>query len=766
MTTRHRSCFGIWFLCVAALVAATPARAADWRVDTVVSTHKLTATAPGVLEPFPAAPVTLLAARGEWESFQIVLTAGAAPLRDITVKYIPAESCLAAENVRLYRENYVYIDHPSGNQRLEKLWWPDALIPLSMAPIPALEPHRAVAVWVAVFVPPATAPGTYPLDFEVVADGAAQRVPAMLQVFPATMPPASLHANVAVYYDVVRDWYAKNAAALSDADFATLKKNYYDFLLDYRLNAYDPPVAWTDPAIDGYLRDPRVRGMRVTSVDSANLPDIIQTFKRNNALDKAYYYWIDEPPPERFPEVKTTTAKLRQLDPLLKHCVTVFPNQELQGAVDIWCPNLGDYFGLGHFDAAELRRAGGRRWWYTMVEPKFPYPTWLVDDAGSAVRLYGAMMAHYGIEGFVYSMVHGWGPKPFENIQSFAGTNGDGTLIYPAAVISPGNLNPLPSVRLMLLRDAVEDYELLIHRGDAPDRLTRALLPAPTPLLHPAYASIDWPSWKRLLLEAQTTSVDVPTNANRWLWTRAANQLLEVGERRGVISAARTAPTIDGVLTDLAWSDATRLPEPFVRFAGDTSAHPPTTQAWLAHRGDQLVAAFACSLPDGERRGDWVALDLAPRDGHVRWRFIVTASGRAVVEKHTREGHFGIEGLAWRQAWKADTKGYRVELQIPLAHLELGALDTQWRVNLLRRVKDTRLDVRYIVRAHPDAGDVLLMPLAVLKIEAAYHATSWPVVPCSVRPRALRKSLQLTTTRSPARSLPAGMVSSTMRTAS
>jgi hypothetical protein len=29
----------------------------------------------------------------------------------------------------------------------------------------------------------------------------------------------------------------------------------------------------------------------------------------------------------------------------------------------------------------------------------------------------------------VYSMAHGWGPKPLENIQSFAGTNGDGTLL-------------------------------------------------------------------------------------------------------------------------------------------------------------------------------------------------------------------------------------------------------------------------------------------------------------------------------------------------
>ncbi|HEX8833558.1 MAG TPA: hypothetical protein VF719_05125, partial [Abditibacteriaceae bacterium] len=54
-----------------------------WKVTPVASTDKLTATAPGVLEPFVATPVQLRAARGEWECFQVVVRAGREPLRNV-----------------------------------------------------------------------------------------------------------------------------------------------------------------------------------------------------------------------------------------------------------------------------------------------------------------------------------------------------------------------------------------------------------------------------------------------------------------------------------------------------------------------------------------------------------------------------------------------------------------------------------------------------------------------------------------------------------
>jgi hypothetical protein len=137
----------------------------------------------------------------------------------------------------------------------------------------------------------------------------------------------------------------------------------------------------------------------------------------------------------------------------------VHPNESLKDAVDIWTPNIGDHFGLGHLDLQMLeaeRKKGRETWWYTMVEPKTPTrPGWSMTSA-SAVRIYGWDDGALWHQWFVYSMAHGWGPKPLENIQSFAGTNGDGTLLYPSNL---WRQRPHAQHRLMLLRDAIEDYE-------------------------------------------------------------------------------------------------------------------------------------------------------------------------------------------------------------------------------------------------------------------------------------------------------------------
>ena len=88
------------------------------------------------------------------------------------------------------------------------------------------------------------------------------------------------------------------------------------------------------------------------------------------------------------------------------------------------------------------------------------------------------MMARYEIGGCVYSMAHGWGPNPYENLQSFAGTHGDGTLLYPGE--PKGVKGPLPSLRLMLLREAHQETRLLQNLdATTRDKLARFVAPSP-----------------------------------------------------------------------------------------------------------------------------------------------------------------------------------------------------------------------------------------------------------------------------------------------
>ncbi|MEO6908798.1 MAG: glycoside hydrolase domain-containing protein, partial [Abditibacteriaceae bacterium] len=431
---------------------------------------KLTTPEKGVIaapEDFYNGWPTLRAARGEWESFQIVITAQKVLLKNVHIKPQSFENPLGAPILKdswmIFRENYVQIPHPSARASKPNLWWPDALIPQKLNPQHTIEPGKSEVFWLTVRVPQNTEAGHYLGRVEVWANGEKQTVSAQLQVEPFAIPAPTMRANVAVYYDVLRDWYTKNIGPMSDAHFIKLKKEYYKFLLQYRINAYDLPVPWDSPQAADYINNPKVLSIRLPPLSQKKeLETAISMLKKNHAMAKGYYYYIDEPSPDRYPEIIDTEKQLHQIDPAIKQCVTIAPNKTLDGSVDIWSPNIGNYLGAGPLDFGALaaqREKGRETWWYTMVIPKYPYPTWLVDDNSLSVRRYGGLMAKYGISGFVYSMAHGWGPHPLNNIASFAGTYGDGTLIYPSELV--GGHGPMPSIRLMLLHDAMEDYELM-----------------------------------------------------------------------------------------------------------------------------------------------------------------------------------------------------------------------------------------------------------------------------------------------------------------
>ena len=346
--------------------------------------------------------------------------------------------------------------------------------------------------------------------------------------------------------------------------------------------------------------------VRVPPLDSPEFAVALEKLRATKTLNKAFYYWIDEPTDQaRYQQVRETTAKLRALG--IAHLVTAHPNEALKDGADIWAPNVGDFFGIGglDFDALKRERAAGRETWlYTMVEPKFPTPTWLLDDDGQSIRAYGAFWRRHGFNGFVYSMAHGWGPKPLENLRSFQNTNGDGTLIYPGQDSEGGE--PLPSIRLMLLRDAIEDYEL--NRTDS----------AP-------------------------------------VFPRDKAALPNFKINRG------TPVSVDGNLTE--WPVAG-----FVTFTrdGTIESDAPATKMWARRDDKFLYLAFRVQNPQS---GDWVAAEIAPLDVGVtpeKWRFVATLAGRVVAEKWTREGRFEAEMPEYKATVKSFAGFANVEMRIPL----------------------------------------------------------------------------------------------------
>ena len=666
---------------------------ADWQLRPVSAGRKLTASKPGELLPFRAEPVVLRAARGEWESFQFVVTAGAKPIENLRITpnglaTIGAEF-IESKRISLWRENYVFVEKPSGNRELRPLWWPDALLPIANST--RIEARHSMVFWATIRVPADAVPGDYFGELDVTANAdspsasasgasasasgasanasgasanasgasanasgasANRRLALTLRVENRVLPAPTFRGSVAVYYDVLRDWYAKNLGqTFADADWETQKRRYYEFLLDYRVNAYDLPVSWNSPLAAKYLRDPRVLSVRVPPLDNPEFAVALDKLRATQTLNKAIYYWIDEPTdPARYAAAREATAKLRVLG--IKHLVTAHPNAQLSDSVDIWAPNVGDFFGIGGLDFAALKRerdAGRETWLYTMFEPKYPTPTWLLDDDGPGIRAYGAFWRRHGFNGFVYSMAHGWGPKPLENLQSFGDTNGDGTLIYPGEIV--GQAGPLPSMRLMRLRDAIEDYELN-RTPDAP------VFPRDKPTLPP----------------------------------------FEIGPGAPV--------TLDGNLTE--WPVAG-----FVTFArGDVDnkaieTDVPATKMWARHDAKFLYLAFRLQDPQS---GDWVAAEIAPVDvGAIaqKWRFVATLKGKVVAEKWTRDGRFEAAMPAYQVTIRSFAGFANVEMQIPLAEVP-----APFRLSALRRTQSG--PTRVVTRAFPDADDPFLMPRALL----------------------------------------------------
>lgn len=705
-----------------------PPNARNWRVFPLSSLQKLTAKSDGILLPFKSQNVDLLAARGEWQSFQIVVSAKEKALR-FTVAPTAFATVLgqfiARENVQLFRENFVRVIKPSGNRVLEPRFWPDALIPIDDQTENVVAPHHSLAFWIAVKVPRDAQIGQYFAALDVVAKGETRREVALaLKVSPTVLPLQTMRANVAVYYDMLRDWYAKNLSPLNDEQFAQMKRNYYDFLLDYGLNAYDLPVGWNSEIAATYLRDSRVHSVRIPPQNSPEFADALAQLKRTNTLQKAYDYRIDEPSPDDYQKVRDATQQLHRADARLKQLVTVAPNANLNGAVDIWCPNIGDFFGVGHLDLDELQRQqkrGRETWFYTMVEPKNPYPTWLLDDDASAIRVYGWIMARENISGFVYSMAHGWGANPLENLESFEGTNGDGTLLYPRDLTNDATqkLRPMPSIRLMLLREAIQDYELL---KSLPESQRRALIEysISNSLLFPDanrahFVDTFETQRARLLSLCNGENVSIPTK----IWPQKL-AFLKVGKsKNGAVPSVKSAPQIDGNLSDSVWSARTRWNGTFSRLENDADKWPPTN-LWISHDDKFLyVAVRATQSSEKSAKRGAIAVEISPTNAistsPERWRFVASASGKITTEHHTREGRFRIESGSWKivrhNFKKANIEYSNVEFQIPLG---LMRDQKKFHFNVWSRIWRKEFDAFYTTKAFPDANDALQMPLVTL----------------------------------------------------
>ncbi len=371
--------------------------------------------------------VEVFAARGETESFQVVVTAAGGNLRNISAEMSPLKgeggASLPANSVTLYREVFIPVRYSSPQATEPPGLIADPLVPFvnpytgARVPEPrwrdkGMEGARFGAVgfdlwqdqhqplWVDVQIPKDAAPGVYNGTFSVWAQGTERAtIPMRVTVWDFTLPDGPAHENhfgnfsyVVRYYKLDQD--SEKYRQLEDRYIAAMAAHRLNPPLPRRLHpkvAEDGAVVF-DEATDRQITEfveryhvtnfevPRAPFRNVLTTDRARAIRYYEWWyaylQKKGWAERAYLYMLDEPnTKETYDQVRQLGALVREGAPKLRRLVVEQPytqNTEwgtLDEAVDIWCPLFA------FIDEASIKRVqseGDTVWSYTALCQRAP----------------------------------------------------------------------------------------------------------------------------------------------------------------------------------------------------------------------------------------------------------------------------------------------------------------------------------------------------------------------------------------------------------
>lgn len=406
--------------------------------------------------PEGPAEVAIEAARGEWESFQVLVGAPKGRLEGVQVRVrrpIPPPKG-PVPDLEVYLQEYVSLP---GRAR----WTPDPLVPARAVDI---EPGALRGWWLLVHVPEDVTAGEYHREVVVSAEGHGRvRVPVRIKVWPVTVPPGNHYGGSWGIWPVQLAQQEK--MALGSPEFARLHRRYARFFLEHRMVPRGLPFDLLSDEGKAWVRDPRVSAFALpwrfaglpTEEERDRALRVFDYLRAEALLGKGYVYIYDEPTEEDYEKVAGLCRALREAAPDVPILLTEQPEEVLHDYVDLWCPGLGGY--AQYRDRCEERRAAGKQvWWYVCCGPLPPWPNYLLTNDPIDGRVLSWMQVKHGVQGELY-----WAVTCFPgDVWAEAGpasAPGDGYLCYPGA--PRGLEGPVTCIRAEVIRDAKEDIELI-----------------------------------------------------------------------------------------------------------------------------------------------------------------------------------------------------------------------------------------------------------------------------------------------------------------
>ncbi len=451
------------------------------------------------------------AARGEYESFQVVVKAPQGGLSNVNFSVSdlqgPNGQVIPKTSLTLYREHYVYVNQSSpnwggSNKPLGAGWYPDALIPfndpitgapLSGAALDAVPFTLAAAnnqpIWVDVLVPRGAAAGDYIGTYTITSNQGSASGQIWLTVWNFTLPlKPSLKSSFLF-------WHSGGLESGKE-------------ILRNRLTAHSNAPADQRTLIDQFGLSTTGLGFwsgaSVGNCTMSAAPSVAQ-FQASASTQQPdlslYDYSADEigSCTNLYPIIQQWARNMHQAG--VKNLVTMAPTPALyddgsgsgKSAVDIWVM-LPLMYDRAAAQVADVLRKGDAAWSYnTLVQDAYS-PKWLIDFAPINFRIQPGMINQsLGLSGLLYWQVDRWAATdPWNNINNagqFSSSNypGEGILVYPGAQV--GIQGVAPSMRLKWLRDGADDYEYIailkgLGRGDWALQQARSV-------------GADWTNWTR-----------------------------------------------------------------------------------------------------------------------------------------------------------------------------------------------------------------------------------------------------------------------------
>ncbi|TQF10062.1 DUF4091 domain-containing protein [Myxococcus llanfairpwllgwyngyllgogerychwyrndrobwllllantysiliogogogochensis] len=510
-------------LVLSGVSAAHPRPGPVWAESSMVKIRPQT-------QPRVEREVDLVGARNEYLSFQVGLHGGTSGLRDVRAR-LPALwnglRRIDGPDILLYREALLDITRPTPPDT-EPGRWPDGLIPdvdevvgeqRSAFPfdVPARE---ARGLWVDVHVPEDARPGRYHGLVEVTGRGLREYVKVRVTVVEATLSSTpSLRTAFLLWPPHVCRAFTGDPSCPVDTQVRLLKQ-FHQLALSHRftlasafprlpeqptwdLPDYDTFDARWGPFLDGSAPNP-LPGARMTSLQylgPGTAPDLAEfehEARTRGWLSRSFDYVGDEPPYGTSWEAVTERARLTRaaapdLRTFLTTTVTETQAHGLIEDIDILSVLVNFIDGTQppyegnqrpKYDAF-LARPNRELWLYQSCmshgcvegEPPPPenqpgqgWPSYMVDRSAAKARGMQWLTFRMGATGELYYQTVGLLSTAWTTQFRFNG-NGDGTLFYPGltSVIGGTTEVPLPSIRLKLIRQGLQDYEWLQRVSDAGD---------------------------------------------------------------------------------------------------------------------------------------------------------------------------------------------------------------------------------------------------------------------------------------------------------